>query len=343
MEERMKKFVFGFLALPLLLAGCAKREDASGGTIVVYSTQTENDLDSLVKGFGEKYPDITLEIVNGSTGELLSRIAAEENNPQADVMWGGLNAGDGDVNRDLFEPWVSENEKDLMDGYTSPNGFYNLSQLQTVCFVVNNDLEKELGLNIKGYADLLNPALKGKIVTADPNSSSSAWSNLSNIMAAYGNNSPEAWDLIEKLMRNGLVIVNSSSMTFKGPVDGEYVVGLSYDDGAASLLKSGAKNVRLVYPAEGTSAMGFGSAIVKNAPHLKEAQALVNYLTSTEGQAYLGTAIGTLRGTNKLANYNSPYIAASSDIKWVMRDIPWLIQNRTQILDRWNQLVVSIY
>jgi iron(III) transport system substrate-binding protein len=347
-------FVFTVLCcavLSLVFTGCSKKSQNAGSetggsslgdSLVLYSSMTENDLNNLLAGFKEKYPGITVEVVNGSAGELTSRIAAESENPQGDIMWGALNTSDGDTHKALFEHWLSEHESEIMDDYKSLNGFYNLDHLSTTVFCVNTDLEKELGLDIKGYADLLNPKLKGRIVLSDPNSSSAAWNNVANIMAVYGHDSPEAWDLIEKLLRNDMVIVTSSSVCFKAVADGEYVVGLTYEDGASTLLKSGAKNIKMVYPAEGASAFAFGCAVIKNAPHMEAAKAMVNYLQSAEGQSYLGNALGTLRFTNKNAKYDSPYLQPTSTIKWVTRDIPWLIANKAQVLEHWNKLYTSI-
>lgn len=313
-----------------------------GDSLVLYSSMTENDLNNLIKGFNAKYPDIEVEVVNGSAGELTARIQAEKDNPQGDLMWGGLSNSDGDTYSDLFEHWLTEYEEEIMPDYRSNNGFYNLDHLSTVVFCVNTDLEKELGLDIKGYKDLLNPALKGKIVIADPNSSSSAWNNVCNIMAVYGNDSKEAWDLMEGLMRNNIVISTSSSVAFKSVQTGEYVVGLTYEDGASTLLKSGATNIKMVYPEEGTSASAFGCAVIKGAPHMEAAKAMVNYLMSAEGQSELGNALGTLRFTNSKAVYDTTYLPANSEVKWVTRDIDWLIKNKEQVLKHWNELYTSI-
>jgi len=313
-----------------------------GDTLVLYSSMTENDLNNLIKGFNELYPEINIEVVNGSAGELTARIAAEAGNPQGDVMWGGLNTGDGDVHSALFEHWLSDYESDLPDEYKSPNGFYNMDHLSTIVFCVNTDLEKELGLNITGYEDLLDPKLKGKIVFSDPNSSSAAWNNLSNILTVFGKDTEKPWEYVEKLMKNGLVISTSSSVCFKAVADGEYVVGLTYEDGASTLLKSGATNVKMVYPKEGASAFAFGCAVIKGAPHMEAAKAMVNYLMSPEGQSYLGNALGTLRFTNPKATYESPYLPADSEINWVVRDNKWLSENKDSILKRWNELYTSI-
>jgi len=317
-------------------------DNGLGKHLVLYATMTENDLNNLLKGFNEKYPDIEVEVVNGSAGELTARITAEKNKPQGDLMWGGLGNSDGDAYKDIFEAYLSPYEKEIMPDYRSNNGFYNFDHLSTIVFCVNTDLEKELGLTIKGYKDLLNPVLKGRIVLSDPNSSSAAWNNLSNIMAVYGNDSKQAWDYIEALMRNKLIISTSSSVCFKSVQTGEYVVGLTYEDGASTLLKSGAKNIRMVYPAEGASGNAFGCAVIKGAPHEAAAKAMVDYLMSADGQTHLGNALGTLRFTNSKASYKTPYLPASSEIKWVTRDIKWLTENKKQILQHWNTLYASV-
>lgn len=62
----------------------------------------------------------------------------------------------------------------------------------------------------------------------------------------------------------------SSSVAFKSVETGEYVVGMTYEDGVAALLKSGAKNIKLVYPEEGTSASALGCAVIKGAKNMQK-------------------------------------------------------------------------
>lgn len=312
-----------------------------GKSLVMYSSMTENDLDNLIEKFNEIYPDCEVEVVNGSAGELTARIEAEKANPQGDMMWGGLSNSDGDVHSEIFEHWLSDYESEVIPDYKSNNGFYNLDHLSTCVFCINTDLEKELGLEIKSYKDLLDPKLKGKIVFSDPNSSSAAWNNVCNIMSVFGNDSDEAWEYMENLISNDLVMSTSSSVCFKSVETGEYVVGITYEDGASTLLKSGATNIRMVYPEEGTSASAFGCAVIKGAPHEAAAKAMVNFLMSAEGQNELGTALGTLRMTNSKANFESPYLPKTADVKWVTRDVNWLIENKEQVLNHWNELITK--
>ncbi len=319
-------------------------EEDLGDTLVLYSTMTEFDLEALITCFNEVYPDINVEVgFSGGIGECTSRIAAEAENPQGDMVWGGLADSDGTQYADLFEQWVSVYTDEAMEGYSTPNGIYSMDHLSTVCFCVNKDLEKELGLDIRSYEDLLNPALKGKIVLSDPNSSSAAWNNLCNIMSVYGFDTDESWAYIEKLMDN-LVVVEKSSVCFNAVNDGEYVVGLTYEDGAIKLNQNGSEVTEVRYPSEGTSASAFGVAVIKNAPHMAAAKAMCDFICSKEGQTAMAEYMeGTLRFTN--ANYEVPenaWLTASKDITWVTRPVSELTAAKADILAHWNELLGQV-
>ena len=343
MRFRKAVAVAGALSLASVgLAACGGGETADGenNRLVLYSSMTENDLNVLSDLLEQEFPGIDIEIVNGSAGELTARIKSEAGNPQGDMMWGGLDVSNGDAHSDIFEHWLSDYEDTIEDAYHSPNGFYNVDHLSTVAFAVNTDLEKELGLNIKGYADLLDPKLKGRITMADPTSSSSAWNNISNIMSVFGNGSDEAYKYIDDLLSNDLVIASSSSIPFTTVADGEYVVGLTYEDGIASLLKSGTDNIRMVYPEEGTSATAFGTAVIKGGPNSDLAKRVINYIMSPEGQVAFAEGVGTVRVTTK-EPYESEFLPKSDTIKWVDRDVEWLTEHRDEVVAKWTELFTA--
>ncbi len=323
-------------------------EEDLGDTLVIYSSMTEADLEALRACFGEVYPDINIEVISGSAGEFTAKIQAEAGNPQGDVTWGGLADSDGQKYAEIFEPWVSDHDAEQMEGYSTPNGFYSMDHLSTICFCVNTELEAELGLDIRSYEDLLDPKLKGKIVFSDPNSSSAAWNNLCNIFSVYGIDTQESWDYIDALLEN-MVVVEKSSVCFNSVSDGEYVVGLTYEDGAIKLNQSAAQLgteavTEVRYPSNGTSASAFGVAVVKGAPHMAAAKAFVNWVTSAEGQSAMAEYMqGTLRFTN--ANYTSPdnaWLTASSDITWVVRDVPTLTAQKADLLAKWNEHLAAV-
>ena len=312
-----------------------------GGRLGIYSAAPDGDLGAHIEGFNRRYPDITIEIVTCSAGECIARVRAESGAPQADIIYSGLNQADGDSYADCFEPYISIHEDEILDAYKSDNGYYNYDHLSTAVFCVNTEEEKKLGMEIKGYQDLADPRLKGKIVFSDPNSSSAAWNNVSGIMAALGYDSQASWDLIQGLFDNDIVVSGSSSACFKTVADGEYTVGLTYEDGASTLLKQGSDNIRMVYPEEGASSFAFAAAIVKNAPHMEAAKAMIDYLQSADGQSERAAALGTVRFTNAKATAENSFLPAYDTVNWVIRDIPWLIENKEQVLAHWSSLVTK--
>lgn len=150
--------------------GAASAAEASG-KLVIYSPNSDTQIDcTLTNGFMVKYPNIEVELQSMGTGDVLARIEAEKENPQADIDWGAINFNFYKQHPDLWESYVSPNEANLDENYrnnTDGNVTYcNLSG--SGCFILNNTLLKELGVEVKGYADLLQPELKGKIAMGDP-------------------------------------------------------------------------------------------------------------------------------------------------------------------------------
>jgi len=354
----MKKFLAILLAFAMVLsfAACGEKkteakeevkeevkDEGIDEKVVLYTTMTESDIEALTTTFNEKYPDCEIEVVTGSIGEVTARITAEKANPQGDVVWGGLQDSDGDTYKDLFEQWISEYCKDNLSDYVSCNDFYSINHLSPVCFCVNLELEKELGLKIESYEDLLNPALKGKIILSDPTSSSAAWNNLCNMFAVYGYDTEAAWNYIEKFMAN-VVIVGSSSKCFKDIDAGEYVVGLTYEDGAVKLLADGSKAIEMRYPKEGSSASAFAAAVIKDAKNMKAAKALVDWVCSPEGQTKMSEYMqGTLRFTNtKMTVSAKSWLCDSKDIKWISRPVKELTAGKTKILEHWSESLAKV-
>ena len=98
----MKRLVSLLVAAAMLLVAFSAVAEEISGPLVLYSSMTDNDIDNLIEAFNEVYPNVEVEVVNGSAGELAARIRAEKDNPQGDQQWGGLSPADGDANDDIF-------------------------------------------------------------------------------------------------------------------------------------------------------------------------------------------------------------------------------------------------
>lgn len=317
----------------------AEKAPVGGGSLSVYSTIYDEEYNMLMDAFVEKY-GVTIELVQGGAGELKTRIEAEAANPQGDVMFGGLQYPDviGD-NADMWEDYVAVGDAELPEEYRNTTGNITYYTTQVVNLLVNKELAAELGVEIKGYEDLLQPELKGKIVSCDPSGSSSAWRQLSTMLVVMGEGDYEAgWTYVEELVKNlDGVMTSSSSAVYKGVFEGEYVVGLTYEAPCVTYLQDGfGDKVEIVYMEEGTTSSPFGSAIIKDAKNMDNAKLFMDFLVSDEGQAiYASSAARHIKLSLPTTN---EFILPLTDIKVIPEDVDYLASNQTEILDRFAKL-----
>lgn len=281
----MKKFLCVLLTLVLTFT-CAS---AFAADLVIYSARNERLNNIVIPGF-EAATGITVEMITGSTGEVNQRIKAEVESGAVtvDIHW----AADETMlsaNRDLFQVYVStENDAMMPQFQNDGTNVFNAAFAEPNVMIVNTEKLEELGIIVEGYADLLQPELKGKIITADPANSSSAFQCLIGMLYGMGNGDPmsqEAWDFIDQFLVNlDGKVASSSSQVYNGVANGEYYVGLSYEDPCVELQAAGELPVKVIYAKEGTIFPGQSVQIVKDAPHLEAAQKFVDYVLSEEVQ-----------------------------------------------------------
>jgi iron(III) transport system substrate-binding protein len=252
-------------------------------------------------------------------------------------MFGGLQYADLAAYGDLFETYVSKNDSKMQEGYHNDSGKLTFHDIQIPVMVVNDQLEKELGIKVTGWASLLDPKLYGKVVIANPTSSSSAWNNLQCLLTDFGGwDSDAAWDYIAKLMQNGLVVVSSSSVPGKSTLAGEYAVGLSYEPAIVKLLDAGTTGGHMVYWEEGVTSVGFASAIIKGAKNLENAKLFMDFLQSDAGQQSYLDAAARPATTTKLSGGSARMVDIDT-INYKVADTEALAKNKAAICDKWNE------
>lgn len=343
-KHTMKKIVALLMiaALVFAFASCGEKPpvDSLSGTVVIYSTQTETDHEVFLEIFNKQYPNVQVEFINDSLGALVARVKAEKENPQGDIIFGGLSQTDGDQYFELLDKYTPKYAADC--GVPS-NEYYTWFTYQYVCLLKNTAMLKELGVDVNGYKDLLQPQLKGKIMQAEPGASSSAWRQLQTMLAVTGESFGDdaSWQYCKDLIANSNgVSTTSSSTVYKSVYNGEYAVGLTYDNGAISLLMNGAKGVEIVWPEEGNTVCAFASAMVKNCPHPELAKAVLDVLSSAEFQMAREKAAGS-RGTNKTYTNPDSYFPATLDQGVVAIDFPTIASQKKTLIEKWNDLWAS--
>lgn len=325
----MKKFVALLLVLMLVLSSAALAE----GKLVLYYSHAAEWSDPIIQGFEEKY-DVDVELVSLGTGECLSRIQAEAANPQADIVWGGVVESYIPI-ADLLESYESTEIPNLYEGvYDTENFKWYAFDLEPMVMVYNTNDVAEAPT---GWSSLLNEEFKGKIATADPVKSSSAFACIMAIMGAYGQENGGGYEFLEKMIENlDSIVLSSSSSVYKGTADGEYAIGLTYEEAALRYRDEGA-SIEVVYPEEGTNIFMSPVTIVKGGPNTENAKLFVDYVLSKDVQ---DTLASIWRRSSRTDVELPEAFIATTEIPVAEYDINWVVEHTEEFNEFWEEATI---
>ena len=334
----MKRIIITTLFTLSLCLGCSSEKSASSNSLVIYCPHPLDFINPLVDDFKAKNPGINVDVIAAGTGELLKRVESEKDNPLGDILWGGT-VTMAKAKIDLFENYTSTNEVNIADIYKNTEGPLTRCTAVPSVLMINTNLSGNI--KIEGYEDLLNPALKGKIAFADPSASSSSFEHLDNMLYAMGNGDPEkGWDYVKKLCANlDGKLLSGSSAVYKGVADGEYTVGLTFEEGGANYVALGSP-IKLVYMKEGVIIKPDGIYIIKGAKNMENAKRFVDYATSYDAQKTITEKLNRRSVRNDLPP--SEILLSVDKINIINDDEKVVDSNKQKWLDKFRDIFTSI-
>ncbi|MEM9009985.1 MAG: ABC transporter substrate-binding protein [Pseudomonadota bacterium] len=267
-------------ALVGLLLGTAaygQNSDVSG-TLVVYTSQPNEDAQQTVDAFTAMHPDVEVEWVRDGTTKIMARLEAEfvAGNPQPDVLliadmvtMEGLEA-EGRL-RAYPGADVSAYDPAIMD----PEGHYFSTKLITTGIVYNTAAP----FVPTSYSDLMRAEANGQIAMPSPLTSGAATIH----MAALTAHPDLGWAFYEGLADQGANPQGGNGGTYRAVAGGEQMFGFVVDFLPIREKANGAP-VEFVFPTEGVSAVTEPVAILSTANNVPAAEAFIDFLLSPEGQ-----------------------------------------------------------
>ncbi|MEG1658152.1 MAG: ABC transporter substrate-binding protein [Oscillibacter sp.] len=253
-------------------------------TLTVYTAFPESEVIYYFNKFTEE-TGITVNYIRLSAGEMLTRVAAEKENPQAALMFGGstdnyIAAAD----QGLLEPYQSPELSATPEAYIDPNGNWNPIYVGAIAFACNKDWFAE-----KGYAyptswqDLLDPKYKGEIIMAHPATSGTAYTVLATLVQLMGDDA--VWDYLSKLNVNMTQYTKSGSAAPNAVALGEAAIALTFSHDGLQPTTEGYP-IELSFPTEGTGYEVGAAALIKGgiAEEQDNAKMFIDWMCSTKGQ-----------------------------------------------------------
>lgn len=324
------------MVLALGLAASAKQ---------VLSLYTALDVDQAqvyIEAFEAAYPDIDVQWVRLSSGEVLARLRAEAANPQASVWFGGSNtshiaaAGDG-----LLEPYTESLVWQFMPSqFKDKNGLWIGIYVGYIGFVSNTEFLDKVGAEAPtSWQDLLKPEFKNEISLAYPFTSGTAYTTLAGMLTAIGSSEPgfDAEDdaYLEAFNAQVHHYNNSGSACITQVGQGEVGVGVAFSH---DIVKKGiAKGFPVVmsFPEEGTSYEIGGMALIKGGPELELAKIFYDWALSKNAQdLYKQFFRLPLNPEAELAKGS----VTATDVNVLPIDLLWYGDNKDEMIDHWHEV-----
>ena len=327
----MKKLLI-ILTIFMLTCSCeSKIVSEPQEILVVYSPHPLEFIDPIIDEF-ETETNIVVNVISAGTGELLNRIENEANEPLGDILWGG-SLSTLESKKELFEPYYSLNEHAAL--FKNTQGYITRFTLVPSIIMVNKNLIGDI--KIEGYEDLLQAELKGRIAFADPTTSSSSYEQLINQLWAF--NDGDIWNsfsYVDALIDNldGTLLKRSSDV-YTGVADGEYFVGLTFEEPAAKYVQNGAP-IEIIYPIEGTIVRPDGVAIINHSRHIEQAKAFIDFVTSYDIQRYIALDLNR-RSIRSDVEVNDG-LKSLNDIVLIEDDQQWSSTNKNKIIEEFKRL-----
>jgi iron(III) transport system substrate-binding protein len=260
---------------PAMVAAAEKE-----GKVTWYTAVDVKVAEGVAKAFREAYPKIPVEVERSGSERVFQRINQEyqSNIKNVDVV------NSSDASHFIFwkqQKWLASHTppdvKRFAAQYKDAEGYFATWRATLCVMAYNTKLVPENEVP-KGYADLLDPKWKGKLTKAHPGYSGTALTGTYALSKALG------WEYLEKLAKQGVQQLQSTTATPKSIASGERAVMVDGNEYNIFIEMANKSPVKPIYAKEGTPFVGSPTAIFAEAPHPNAARVFQNFLYTAKIQ-----------------------------------------------------------
>lgn len=277
---------------------------------------------------------IKVDFIDMSSGEVLSKLQAENGKPSADVWFGGgLDSFITAKNKGLLEKYISPEMAEVPLKYRDKDGYWSGVSLVLVGFMVNNEILADKKLDApKTWADLTKPEYRDEVIMANPAISGTNYALVDNLIQELGED--KAWEYFEALNKNVPFLAKRGGEPPMKVTTGEFGVAVIPMSGEFILME-GKYPVTTIYPEDMIPWVPAGMAIFKNADNLPEAKKFVDWALSEKGQIAIRDEDPRAMVRNGV---KTPESIKTIDMdKLINIDIDRLGNEREKVLNEWNK------
>jgi iron(III) transport system substrate-binding protein len=319
----------------LLIAACAPRA-AQTKKVIIYTAKENDEVAEFIPVAQKALPDLELEVLRLSTGDLTARLLAEKDNPQADLIWGTAATSMMIFQAEgMLEPYAPKGWDSILPQFKDKNNppHWVGVDAYVTAFCVNTAIAQEKGLPVpQSWTDLLNPVYEGQIVMPNPASSGTGFMFVSSVLQGMGQEA--GFNYLRELDKNMAMYTKSGSAPCRMAAAGEFPIAISFEFVGANLIKDGAP-LTMVFPAEGSGFEMEVNALLKGAKNPAGAKRFLDWAISDEAFNLYAKYFGVLAKPGFPA---PPGIPADIATRLFPMDFQWSTTNRDAVLTQWLSL-----
>src|SRR2546426_10588085 len=282
----MKRVGLIFLAIALFLfSGCRSSNSGNQHKLLIYTPHGQDMLRDFVARYKQIHPEVDVQFLDMGSREVLERLRAERNRPQADLWWGAAHttfqtASEENLLAAYRPTWADKVSNTSRDNQDRWYGTYQTPEV----IVYNSDAVKP-GDAPRDWDDVLDPKWRNKVLIRNPNPSDSMRAIFGAMIWRFykDTGSPEkGYDWLRRLDGNVHEYTADGTLLMQKLARREGLITL-WDMPDVRLFKE-QKGLPVAYliPVSGTPVVTDAIAIIRGAPHEEEARRFYEFVTTTE-------------------------------------------------------------
>jgi iron(III) transport system substrate-binding protein len=273
-----------FLAF-VVLSGCRFSNQTSQRKLLIYTPHGQDMLRDFVGRYKQVHPEVDVQVLDMGSREVLGRLRAEHNRPQADLWWGAAHttfqtAAEENLLAPYRPTWADKVPESARDSQDRWYGTYETPEV-----IVYNSAAVSAAEAPKDWDDLLDPKWRDKVLIRDPNPSDTMRAIFGGIIwrGYKETGSPEnGYEWLRKLDANVHEYTADGTLLMQKLARQEGLISL-WDLPDVRLYQEQKKlPVAYNFPTSGTPVVTDGIAIVRGAPHAEEAKRFYEFVTTPE-------------------------------------------------------------
>jgi len=320
-------------ACALALPGAAS---AAKTRITIYTALENDSLASYKAAIEKVVPEAEIAWVRDSTGVITARFLAEKDAPKADLLMGIAATSLLTFEKaGLLEPYEPQGAGALKAVFRDKNTPYSWTgtgaYLAVACFNTAEGAKDKIPVPAS-WKDLLNPALKGKIVMPHPTSSGTGYLLVAGWLQSMGE--AEGWKFMDGLHENIGAYLHSGSAPCVQAARGERTLGLAIDM-RGSIEKTRGAPIEIVIPKEGVGWEMEAAAIAKGSKNLAIARKVADWAASRDANVLYAKTHAIVAAPG--VDHALPNFPNNAEALLIKNDLGWMADNRDRVLAEWSR------